>query len=1303
MKKQNANKFPSNKNKLALAVGVLVTSSFGLAATVDSGGTVTIGHSVTNSGDGNIVIAGGTNPVTTTANSKSSILLLTSTANTKLTGNFNDSVVISSALTVANRKNVQSSNIIGYDNKINHTYKSVNLLGNGNESVGNTTDTLVIGNKNKVAQNNNIIIGNENDATGVQSTNVFIGRKIYMEAETTDAVALGNESVVRDPVSGTAFSTTNTTADETGYLSQPTDFQKEKGITELATHTLGTEAYAGHKDLDDLDEITFAGGTVKGIVSVGDSARESQTRRIQAVGAGLVTAQSTDAVNGSQLYALTRGFTVNVKDLASLAADEAATVVDKDKTLSRDETAEALGNSDKYKHDGKDARILTSSNLNFVAGNNVNIKFAGKNAANQAIVIDTKRDVDLDSITLQEKYDNNGAPITDLANNPAIKLTPTKGPSDLTNTQVDGQPVPNKEKPRIKIGAGSEEEYVATLNDGLIFTGDYSKALADAAAQALQAIQREENETDEAFEARKDAAVAGVLTNYATDTNNRVDRKLNQPLKIYGGAAADSLSDDNIGVVADDTNKALVVKLAKDLTKLNSITFDPATNGNKGGTIKNLAAGTKEKDAVNFGQLYTALGGNASTPFSFTVKNPGTGNNLLGDAVTDINGDKGNSGEATTNVAQALANVNAYINKGFTIHEGGATDEATPQNKRATITPGDKLVFSDGTNTKVKVTQEADGKTVVKVNVELTDPPKFKGVFETEAAKPADGAANPPADGEKPAVKPVPVKMQYTDDKTDVAKVNQVLGAAKDDAAVNAADLKAVNGVANHGFLVKTTADGGAVDNSKTYTIGTDETDDKTAENGYSNINPTKDVLELVAGENVKLIHETTDGGAKIKIETNNQAVVQSAQLPVVYTNKEGKKVYKVGDKFYTTPTPAEDAAPVDVADIIASMNTGGNQAAPMALDNIAGIYTTPRSEAGENTNVIPMKDRVLDGIKLDDVFSENNHVDVEKVVEDIDEAYKANPNKAVNVTDLKAVTEVANHGFVVTVDKNDEKGGIAEYTDGKKATNINPKTDLLKFVAGENVSLKHTRTAAGAEIEISAVLATPNFNPLTNAQGEEVQPNSIVDAIDTLHTKGTKYFKANSTRPAAAAVGVDSVAIGPNARATQPGSVAIGSDSVADEPAHVGPYSLNDKRVAGRTGTDTKVLSVGKKGDERQIQNVAPGVISDTSTDAVNGSQLHSVVQGVQANANAIRSLRQADKELRAGIAGANAMAHLPQVTEAGKSAVAIAAGSYDSQHAIAVGFSRISDNNKIIIKLSAGTNTQKKYNFGAGVAYQW
>ena len=238
--------------------------------------------------------------------------------------------------------------------------------------------------------------------------------------------------------------------------------------------------------------------------------------------------------------------------------------------------------------------------------------------------------------------------------------------------------------------------------------------------------------------------------------------------------------------------------------------------------------------------------------------------------------------------------------------------------------------------------------------------------------------------------------------------------------------------------------------------------------------------------------------------------------------------------------------------------------------------------------------------------------------------------------------------------------------------------------------------------------------------------------------TVGNDYIKANATGNAAKATGTNSVAIGGNSNAAvedavaigngatvgaeaAKGSVAIGSGAKAGK-AHTGNYSVEPSvNVAGAPTAATRVVSLGSKGNEAQIQNVAAGVVSETSTDAVNGSQLHATDTQVNKNTQAINAINKAinnqagafdrlerkinkqGKEARAGIAGANAAAALPQVYTPGKTMVAAAAGTFKGQNALAVGYSRASDNGKVILKLQGNANTSGDVGAGVGVGYQW
>ena len=112
------------------------------------------------------------------------------------------------------------------------------------------------------------------------------------------------------------------------------------------------------------------------------------------------------------------------------------------------------------------------------------------------------------------------------------------------------------------------------------------------------------------------------------------------------------------------------------------------------------------------------------------------------------------------------------------------------------------------------------------------------------------------------------------------------------------------------------------------------------------------------------------------------------------------------------------------------------------------------------------------------------------------------------------------------------------------------------------------------------------------------------------------------------------------------------------------------------------------------QVHNVKAGT---ADTDAVNVSQLRSNVTHLNNRINKV------GKEARGGIAGANAAAGLPQVYIPGKSMVAASAGTFKGESALAVGYSRSSDNGKVIFKLQGNANTQGDVGGSVGVGYQW
>jgi autotransporter adhesin len=106
-------------------------------------------------------------------------------------------------------------------------------------------------------------------------------------------------------------------------------------------------------------------------------------------------------------------------------------------------------------------------------------------------------------------------------------------------------------------------------------------------------------------------------------------------------------------------------------------------------------------------------------------------------------------------------------------------------------------------------------------------------------------------------------------------------------------------------------------------------------------------------------------------------------------------------------------------------------------------------------------------------------------------------------------------------------------------------------------------------------------------------------------------------------ATGANSIAIGNAAAASTAESTALGSGAVTRAATNVSSVTLNGVTFGGFAGaTPTGVVSIGAVGQEHQLQNVAAGQVSATSTDAVNGSQLFSVASQVAALSNNLTTL---------------------------------------------------------------------------------
>jgi len=233
--------------------------------------------------------------------------------------------------------------------------------------------------------------------------------------------------------------------------------------------------------------------------------------------------------------------------------------------------------------------------------------------------------------------------------------------------------------------------------------------------------------------------------------------------------------------------------------------------------------------------------------------------------------------------------------------------------------------------------------------------------------------------------------------------------------------------------------------------------------------------------------------------------------------------------------------------------------------------------------------------------------------------------------------------------------------------------------------------------VSANAAGAFGNDNTLTGHNSRIIGNHNIVNTENTF-VVGNNVSRATAN---SVVLGNNSSAERVHTTATTPGSNytfgGLNDANVAGVNNVVGVVSVGQ----GAAGSDASV-------ETRQIQNVAAGVVSATSTDAINGSQLYhtnqAILNGVNGNlANLGARIGQVEDAANAGTAAAMAMAGLPQAYLPGKSMMAVGGSVYRGESGYAIGYSTISDGGNWIIKGTATGNSRGHYGATAAVGYQW
>ncbi|PRE50300.1 adhesin, partial [Burkholderia sp. AU12872] len=183
-------------------------------------------------------------------------------------------------------------------------------------------------------------------------------------------------------------------------------------------------------------------------------------------------------------------------------------------------------------------------------------------------------------------------------------------------------------------------------------------------------------------------------------------------------------------------------------------------------------------------------------------------------------------------------------------------------------------------------------------------------------------------------------------------------------------------------------------------------------------------------------------------------------------------------------------------------------------------------------------------------------------------------------------------------------------------STSIGSLSTTISSITNNNTNLGNSTAGAiggGATYDpTTGTISAPSYVTY-NTDGSTTINNNVGSALDNINAHGIKYFHANSTAPDSQAIGVDSVAIGPNAISRVDGSIALGSGSVADRATVPSSGVLrNGSASIPFDTTDQTLLGAVSVGDAtnrtyRQITNVADGT---GQQDAVTVRQLTGALQ---------------------------------------------------------------------------------------------
>ena len=561
----------------------------------------------------------------------------------------NARTIANNGVAIGNEARVQSTNGFALGNNARAGFdESNNLIGLDNDQAFGSNarayggSSMAFGNNAKASKGGAIAMGNGSQSRGDWGVAIGNGAKALAQgaraiganstADATNAAAMGWDSVASGEASIAIGETAKATAGNSIAMSKAAiaaaddsiaigknasvDANQQRSIALGANSKTDNVVSTPNQLVNGLWYKNYAGGSADSTLSVGS---DTLKRTITNVAAGRVNAQSTDAINGSQLYAV-------ANTLGNLAST----------------TKGLLGGNAAL---DPDTGNLSMSNIGNTGKGTIHdaIKF-NKDTIDKGLNFDAntggaKNNLLGSKVTIKGDGSNINAAITQANGDTTINMTlgntikvGTAKPVTIDGTTGHVTGLQNKDwnvdNPVAVSGRAATEDQLKKVNDKV----NTNKAQIDKNKQDI--ADNKQNITNNANNiAQNKQDISNINTkinkglNFAGDTGTVSNRQLGDTVTVKGGATG-TLSDGNIGVESDG-NGTLNVKLAKTLTGLDSVTASNTKIDNGGLTvggktyvsptglnannqkITNVANGSDPNDAVNYSQLQAAIGGTA--------------------------------------------------------------------------------------------------------------------------------------------------------------------------------------------------------------------------------------------------------------------------------------------------------------------------------------------------------------------------------------------------------------------------------------------------------------------------------------------------------------------------------------------------------------------------------------------------------------------------------------------------------------------------------------------------------------------